>query len=75
MALGIRAHLDSDQLTKAAELATGEWAVPADQLVVASRLAVTDQDAAARILLAKACPELDGAELERCQRLQETLTP
>jgi len=74
VALGIRAHLDADQLTKAAALAAGQWAVPADQLVVASRLAVTDNDEAAKVLLDQACPKLAGDDLDRCTRLKATLT-
>jgi len=73
VALGIRAHLDADQLTKAADLAAGKWAVPADQLVVASRLAVTDNDTAAKMLLDQACPKLQGDDLDRCTRLKATL--
>jgi len=69
VALAIRAHLDLDALDSAHALATGGWATPEDQLVVASRLAVADDHDRAKALLDAACPVLSGDARSRCDKL------
>jgi len=74
VALAIRAHLDVDALEAAHDLARGAWATPEDQLVVASRLAVANDDGRAMTLLEQACPALSGDVRDRCDTLVGVLT-
>ncbi len=71
VALALRAHLDLNHHDSAFTLASGPWATPEDQLVVASRLSVAGDDARARQLLDKACPVLSGDARTRCDKLAE----